>query len=107
MPDALTAPSPGLDRLFGDYEQSIRVANYKVGCLARGRLHAGRAWCWTYYVYGQEVMLSFLPSRCGCLALLLDGLLWLALHYWPDTRDLTGYGAPGGDAVPVMLPSPG
>lgn len=83
MPDALTAPSPDLDRLFGDYEQSIRVRNYKVGCLlAVIFMPAGASL--DYFVYEYEVMMRLLPLRFAGAA--VDALLWLALHLAPGSQ---------------------
>ncbi|HRH94574.1 MAG TPA: ATP-binding protein [Prosthecobacter sp.] len=83
MLDALTAPSPGLDRLFGDYEQSIRVRNYKVGCLlAVIFMPAGASL--DYYVYEYEGMVRLLPLRF--LGAAADGLLWLGLYLAPNSR---------------------
>ena len=83
MPEALTASAASLERSFDEYERPIRVANAKVCCIVAGVfMPAGLVL--DLYVHGKEVMLSFLPYRLLCSLLL--GVLWLALHYRPDTR---------------------
>jgi len=98
MPDALTAPPPDLDRSFDEYERSIRVRNYKVGCLlAVVFLPAGASL--DYFVYEYEVMLRLLPLRF--LGAAVDGLLLLWLHLSPDTRFYRALGV-GAMFVPVV-----
>jgi signal transduction histidine kinase len=98
MPDALTAPQPGLDRSFGEYERPIRVRNYKVGSLlAVVFMPAGASL--DYFVYGYEVMVRLLPLRL--LGAGVDGLLMLWLHLVPGTRFYREVGL-GAMFVPVV-----
>lgn len=83
MPEVLTASATSLERSFDEYERPIRVANAKVCCIVAGVfMPAGLVL--DLFVYGKEVMLNFLPYRLLCSLFL--GVLWLALHYRPDTR---------------------
>lgn len=83
MPEAMSAAAPSIERSFYEYEHPLRVQNAKVCCIVAGVfMPAGLVL--DYYVYGRDIMLSFLPVRLICSGLL--GLLWLALHYCPPQR---------------------
>jgi signal transduction histidine kinase len=87
-----------MDRSFGEYERSIRVRNYKVGCLlAVVFMPAGASL--DYFVYEYEVMLRLLPLRF--LGAAVDGLLLVWLYLSPDTRFYRALGL-GAMFVPVV-----
>lgn len=87
-----------MDRSFGEYERSIRVRNYKVGCLlAVVFMPAGASL--DYFVYEYEVMLRLLPLRF--LGAAADGLLLLWLHVAPNTQFYRALGL-GAMFVPVV-----
>jgi signal transduction histidine kinase len=83
MPNLSSASKAELDKAFLEYERPFRVANYKLGCLLAMVFMPGGGLL-DYCVYGTAVMERFLPVRFGSAALL--GLIWLALHRFPQTR---------------------
>ena len=83
MSETPTAAANDLDRAFDQYEQPIRVQNAKICCIVAG-IFMPAGFVLDYYVYGREIMLSFLPYRILCSVLL--GVLWVALHYCPIGR---------------------
>ena len=83
MSETPTAAANDLDRAFDQYEQPIRVQNAKICCIVAG-IFMPAGLVLDYYVYGREIMLSFLPYRILCSVLL--GVLWVALHYCPIGR---------------------
>ena len=87
-----------MDRSFGEYERSIRVRNYKVGCLlAVVFMPAGASL--DYFVYEYVVMLRLLPLRF--LGAAVDGLLLVWLYLSPDSRFYRALGL-GAMFVPVV-----
>ncbi|MEZ5386649.1 MAG: ATP-binding protein [Prosthecobacter sp.] len=83
MPEASTTPVASMERSFNEYERPIRVQNAKICCIVAG-IFMPAGLVLDLMVYGREVMMSFLPHRLLCSLLL--GILWLKLHYRPNTR---------------------
>lgn len=80
MPDAPELKPEEIRRAFQDYERSVRVRNYKIGCvLALIFMPAGAVL--DYFVYREQVTEFFL-LRLLCAALL--AAIGLLLHARPD-----------------------
>lgn len=82
MPEEFTVPENVLERSFNDNERPIRVQNAKICCIVAGFfMPAGLVL--DYCVYGNDVMMAFLPYRLLC-SLMLAGL-WSCFHLRPQT----------------------
>ena len=83
MANASIEPPAGLQSSFDEYERPIRIRNYELGCILAGATMPLGASV-DVFVYGYDVMMSWLPMRC--LTSVVIAVLWLILRLRPETR---------------------